>query len=384
MPKINILFIGMDTHKEFCQIAYCEDSRESVPTSFGRIKTTKQAITKFARQMLSKYPGVTLHFVYEAGPCGYWIYRLLTKLGHECHIVSPANIAKPSNDRVKTDKRDAMMLTRALKNADITPIYVPEPEDEAVRDLSRTREIAMRDLKKAKQRIKLFLLRNHIQYAGSERWGPKHRRWLTELILPHPAQQIVMQEYISTLNERFERLNRLDNELKHQVHRWRYFPVVKALQSMRGVKLLTAAGLIAELGDLGRFDHPRKLMAYLGLVPSEHTSSNRRRLGAITKTGNTHARRLLVEAAHSYRHTARISTEIQTRQEGLPDCVNTIAWNAQLRLCRRYQRLLQRGKHRNVVVTAIARELSAYIWDIAKHTSLPAIDPKLRLARVPR
>jgi len=360
--KTNILFIGLDTHKEFCQVAYCEDSRESVPTSFGRIQTTKQAITQFARQILSKYPDATLHFVYEAGPCGYWIYRLLTKLGHECHIVSPANIAKAANDRVKTDKRDAIMLTRALKNADISPIYVPEPEDEAVRDLSRTREIAMCDLKKAKQRIKLFLLRNHIQYAGSERWGPKHRRWLTEIILPHPAQQ----------------------ELKHQVYRWRYFPVVKALQSMRGVKLLTAAGLIAELGDIGRFDHPRKLMAYLGLVPSEHTSSTRRRLGAITKTGNTHARRLLVEAAHSYRHAARISTQIQTRQEGLPDCINTIAWNAQLRLCRRYQRLMQRGKHRSVVVTAIARELSAYAWDIAKHTALPAIDPKLRLARVPR
>ena len=288
------------------------------------------------------------------------------------------------NTRIKTDKRDATMLTRALKNADLSPIYVPEPQDEAIRDLARTREVAMRDLKKAKQRIKLFLLRNHIRYAGSERWGTKHRRWLTELILPHPAQQIVMQEYLSTLNERYARLERLDNELKHQVQRWRYLPVVKTLQAMRGIKLLTAAGLIAELGDLNRFDHPRKLMAYLGLVPSEHTSSDRRRLGAITKTGNTHARRLLVEAAHSYRHTARISTAIQTRQEGLPDNINTIAWNAQLRLCRRYQRLLQRGKHRSVVVTAIARELCAYLWDIARHTALAPIEPKQRLVRVPR
>ena len=329
MSKPNILFIGLDTHKEFSQVAYCQDSRDSLPVDFGRIKSTKQAFTKLARQFQSKFPSTTLHFVYEAGPCGYWIYRLLTKLGHECYVVSPANIAKPANDRVKTDKRDALMLTRALKNADISPIYVPEPEDEAIRDLSRLREVAMRDLKKAKQRIKLLLLRNHIHYGGSERWGPKHRRWLTEIIFAHPAQQIVMQECISTLNQRFERLHRMDNELKHQVQRWRYFGVVQALQSMRGIKLLTAAGLIAELGDLNRFDHPRKLMAYLGLVPSEQTSSRRRRLGAITKTGNSHARRLLVEAAHSYRYAARVSTEIQTRQEGLPDKINNISWNAQ-------------------------------------------------------
>ncbi len=383
MSKTTILFIGLDTHKEFSQVAYCEDTRTAVPIDFGRVKSTKQAFTKLARHLQSKYPYATLHFVYEAGPCGYWIYRLLTKLGHECYVVSPANIAKAANDRVKTDKRDAAMLARALKNADITPIYVPEPDDEAIRDLARARDTAMNDLKKAKQRIKMFLLRNHIRYGGSERWGPKHRRWLTELILPHPAQQIVMQECISTLNERYARLNRLDNELKHQVQRWRYFPVVKTLQAMRGIKLLTAAGLIAELGDLNRFDHPRKLMAYLGLVPSEHTSSHRRRLGAITKTGNTQARRLLIEAAHSYRHTARIATDLQTRQEGLPDTINSIAWNAQLRLCRRYQRLLQRGKHRSVVVTAIAREISAYIWDIARHTALPSIDPKQRLVRVP-
>lgn len=384
MSKTSILFIGLDTHKEFSQVAYCEDSRTSLPQSYGRIRSTKQAFSQLARQFQSRHPDATLHFVYEAGPCGYWIYRLLTKLGHECYVVSPANMAMPANHRVKTDKRDAIMLTRTLKNADLSPIYVPEPEDEAIRDLARTREVAMCDLKKTKQRIKLFLLRNHIQYSGSERWGPKHRRWLTELILPHPAQQIVMQEYLSTLHERFARLERLDNEIRHQVHRWRYLPVVKSLQAMRGIKLLTAAGLIAELGDLTRFDHPRKLMAYLGLVPSEHTSSDRRRLGAITKTGNTHARRLLVEAAHSYRHTARISTEIQNRQEGLPDTINTIAWKAQLRLCRRYQRLLQRGKHRSVVVTAIARELSAYLWDIARHTALPSIEPKQRLVRVPR
>lgn len=384
MNKDNIVFIGMDTHKVFCENAYCLDSRESTPQPLGRIPTTKQAITKLARQLQSKYPAATLHFVYEAGPCGYWIYRLLSKLGHACYIVAPSLIPKAPGDKVKTDRRDALKLSRLLKNADLQPIYVPEPEDEAVRDLSRIRETAMHDLKKAKQRMKLFLLRNDINYGGSDRWGPKHRRWLTELILPHPAQQIVLQECITTLNERFARLERLDNELKHQVFNWRYYPVVKALQAMRGIKLIVAAGMVAELGDLTRFDHPRKLMSYLGLVPSEHSSGDTRRLGPITKCGNSRARRLLVEGAHAYRYPARMSTEIQKRQEGLSPEISEIAWNAQLRLCKRYQRLMHRGKHRNVVVTAIAREMSAYIWHIAKHVALPPINPKERLVRVPR
>lgn len=384
MNKDNIIFIGMDTHKAFCENAYCLDSRDSTPQSLGRIPTTKQAITKFARQLQSKYPKATLHFVYEAGPCGYWIYRLLTKLGHACYIVAPSLIPKAPGDKVKTDKRDALNLARLLRNADLRPIYVPEPEDEAIRDLSRIRETAMRDLKKAKQRMKLFLLRNNINYSGPAQWGAKHRRWLTELILPHPAQQIVLQECISTLNERFTRLERLDNELKHHIFNWRYYPVVKALQAMRGIKLIVAAGVVAELGDLNRFDHPRKLMSYLGLVPSENSSGDIRRLGPITKSGNSRARRLLIEGAHAYRYPARMSTEIQKRQEGLPPEISQIAWNAQLRLCKRYQRLMHRGKHRNVVVTAIAREMSAYIWHIAKHVALPPIDPKQRLVRVPR
>ena len=199
MNKDNMIFVGMDTHKVFCEIAYCEDSRDSISQALGRITTTKRAITRFTRQLQSKYPRAALHLVQEAGRCGYWIYRLLTKLWHCCYIVAPSLIPKKPGDRVKSDKRDALMLARLLKNVDISPIYVPEPEDEAVRDLSRIRETAMQDLKKAKQRMKLFLLRNHIQYGGSDLWGPKHRAWLTELILPHPAQQIVLQECISTL-----------------------------------------------------------------------------------------------------------------------------------------------------------------------------------------
>lgn len=383
MTKHNILFIGLDTHKEFVEVAYIEDNRGAQPIHFGRISSAKTAIKKLIRQFESKYPHATLHFVYEAGPCGYWIYRLITSLGHCCYVVAPSLIPKKPGERVKTDKRDALKLAKLLKSEDLTPIYVPEPEDEAIRDLSRAREVAMKDLKDAKYQLKALLLRNNINYLGTANWSLKHLRWLTELVLPHPAQQIVLQEFIQTINERIARLERLDNELTHHVYQWRYYPVVKAIQAMRGVRLLVAAGVVAELGDLTRFDHPRKLMSYLGLVPSEHSSGGKRHIGAITKCGNGRARRLLVEGAHSYRHAANISTELQKRQEGLPKQIIDIAWKAQLRLCKRYKKLINKGKHYNLVVTAIAREMIAYIWAIAKQIVLSPINPKLRLSRVP-
>ena len=383
MKKDNILFIGLDTHKEQTQVSYTLDHRTAEVNDLGRIQTTKTGFVKLARQLQSKYPHATLHFVYEAGPCGYWIYRLLTSLGHCCFFVAPSLIPKKPGDRVKTDKRDAQNLARLLKNNDLDPIYVPEPEDEAVRDLSRAREVAMRDLNDAKHQLKSMFLRNNIRYNGSDSWSLKHLRWLTEIVLPHPCQQIVLQEMIQTISERMARLKRLDNELTHQVKQWRYYPVVKAIQALRGVRLLIATGLITELGDLSRFDTPRKLMKYVGLTPSEHSSGNTRKLGSITKCGNGRARRLLIEGAHSYRHAAKISKEMQLRQEGLPKQIIDKAWEAQMRLCRRYQRLIMRGKPRNVVITAIAREMIAFVWSMSREVVLPRVDPKTRLSRVP-
>ncbi len=383
MTNNNTVFIGLDTAKENSDVAYTFEDRLHKPTSLGRVRTTKQSIEKLARQMQSKHPGAALMFVYEAGPCGYWIYRLLTRMGHQCYVVAPSLIPKKPGSRIKTDKRDAMMLAQLLKTGDIDPIYVPEPEDECIRDLSRARERSMCDLKDAKYQLKALLLRNHIKYHGTDNWGPKHLRWLTELVLPHPAQQIVLQEMIQTINERMARLQRLDDELLYHVKQWRYYPVVKSIQAMRGVRLVVAAGLIAELGDLSRFDHPRKLMAYVGLVPSEHSTGGNRRLGGLTKTGNNRARRLLTEGAHSYRYNANISTELQKRQESLPKEVIDMAWKAQLRLCKRYQRMMHRGKHRNLVISAIAREMIAYTWSIAREVVLTPVDPKQRLVRMP-
>ncbi|MEK0160208.1 IS110 family transposase [Pseudoalteromonas piscicida] len=383
MNKHSTLFIALDTHKEFNEVAYIEEHRGANAVHLGRFSSSKLAVKKLVRQFESKYPGATLHFVYEAGPCGYWIYRLITSLGHFCYVVAPSLIPKKPGERIKTDKRDALKLVKLLKSEDLTPIYVPEPEDEAIRDLSRAREVAMKDLKDAKYQLKALLLRNNINYKGTANWSQKHLRWLTELVLPHPAQHIVLQEFLQTITERISRLERLDNELTHHVHQWRYYPVVKAIQAMRGVRLLVATGVVAELGDLSRFDHPRKLMSYLGLVPSEHSSGGKRHIGAITKCGNGRARRLLVEGAHTYRYAANISTDMQKRQEGLPKNIIDIAWKAQLRLCKRYKKMIAKGKHYNLVVTAIAREMIAYIWAIAKEVVLTPVNTKLRLARVP-
>ncbi|MEZ8202127.1 IS110-like element ISVisp2 family transposase [Vibrio splendidus] len=383
MNKDSIIFIGLDTHKSFIQVTVLQEHRGANPLHLGRIKSNKSALIKLAKQLQSKYPKATLHFVYEAGPCGYWTYRLMTSLGHCCYVVAPSLIPKKPGDRVKTDKRDAAKLAKLLKAEELTSIYVPEAEDEAIRDLSRARETAMKDLKDAKFQLKGFLLRNNIQATVNDNWSKKHLRWLTDLILPHHSQQIVLQEMIITINERMQRLQRLDNELLHQVKNWRYYPVVKAIQAMRGVRLLVALGTIAELGDLRRFDHPRKLMAYLGLVPTENSSGGKTRRGSLTKCGNSRARRLLVEGAHTYKHKANISVELQLRQEGLPKEIVDIAWQAQQRLCRRYQRLLQKGKHRNVVVVAIAREMIAYIWAITREVVISDVDPKTRIARLP-
>lgn len=383
MNNCSIIFIGLDTHKTFTQLAVLKDERGAKPESLGRINTNKSAFIKLARQLQSKYPKATLHFIYEAGPCGYWIYRLLTSLGHCCYIVAPSLIPKKTGDRVKTDKRDAAKLALLFKAETLTTIYVPEAEDEAIRDLSRARETAMKDLKDAKYQLKGLFLRNNITCKVNDNWSNKHLRWLTEIVLAHPSQQIVLQEMIQTITERIKRVERLVNELEHQVKQWRYYPVVKAIQAMRGVRLLVAVGTIAELGDLRRFDHPRKLMAYLGLVPSESSSGDSRRLGKITKCGNGRARRLLIEGAQTYKYKANISTELQKRQEGLSKEIVDIAWQAQLRLCRRYQRLMQKGKHRNVVVTAIAREMIAYIWSISREVVITPIEPRTRVSRLP-
>jgi transposase len=295
MPHSSTLYVGLDVHKDSIAVAYVAKDHDAEVIYLGTIGTRQVDIDQRVRQRHSK--AKHLVFVYEAGPGGYWLSRDLTKQGHVCWVVAPSLIPKKAGDRVKTDRRDAVQLARLMRSGDLTPVYVPKVEDEAIRDLTRAREDALRDLKAAKCRLKAFLLRHDIHYTGRATWGPAHLRWLSEVVCPTPAQQIVFQEYVRAVNEHAERLQRLEPELHEQVTAWRLYPVVEALQALRGVQFTVAVTTVAELGDLTRFENPRQLMKFLGLIPSEYSSGERRRKGSLTKAGNTQARRALVEGA---------------------------------------------------------------------------------------
>src|SRR3989475_5707591 len=353
MHQSSTLYVGLDVHKESIAVAYVAQDHGAEVVSLGTIGTRQCDIDKVLRQLQSK--SKQLVFVYEAGPCGYWLYRYLLKKGYVCWVVAPSLIPKKPGDRVKTDRRDARQLARLMRSGDLTPVYVPAVDDEAIRDLSRAREDTLRDLKAAKLRLKVFLLRHDIRYTGRAHWSPAHLRWLSEVVCPTPAQHIVFQEYVQTGTEQTERLGRLELALHEQVHTWRFAPVVEALQALRGVQCTVAVTTVAALGALTRFANPRQLMNYLGLTPSEYSSGGRRQQGSITKTGNTHARRALVEGAWAYRYPAKVSRHLQLRLETQPKVIQDISWKAQVRLCQRYRRLVSRGKHPNVVTVAIAR-----------------------------
>jgi len=360
----SVKFIGMDVHKKSISIAIADAGRDGDVRYYGKIPNDFTTLDKFCRKMVST--GSQLHFVYEAGPCGYGIYRYLNRKGFDCKVVAPSMIPRKSGDRIKNDRRDARMLARLHRASELTAVYVPDEQDEAMRDLSRAREDAVISTRKAKQHLKAFLLRNGVVYSGRSRWSKAYFNWLSDLAMPRRAQQIALQEYIDAVHENCARVERLTDQIRQLVPDWRLAPVVSALQSARGVSLVVAVTLLAEIGDLSRFDKPVQLMAYLGLVPSEHSSGDSVKRGGITKTGNRHARKVLVEAAWAYRMQPRVSRILRKRQQEVPDRVCRISWKAQLRLCARFRRLAAKGKPRQVVVTAIARELSAFLWAMAK------------------
>jgi transposase len=368
MKHPSTLFVGLDVHKDSIAVAHVVEDRAAEVTYVGPVGTRQRDLDQLVRRLQSK--ASRLIFAYEAGPCGYVLYRFLVKKGLTCLVVAPSRIPKQSGNRVKTDRRDAVQLARLLRSGDLTSVYVPTVEDEAIRDLCRAREDSLKDLKAAKLRLKSFLLRLGMHYEGRANWNEAHLRYLAKVVCPTPAQQIVFQEYLRAVSEQVERLNRIRAELIAHMPSWRLYPMVTALQALRGVQDTVAVTTLAEVGDLTRFDNPRQLAAYLGLTPSEHTTGEKRRLGAITKAGNGHARRALVEGAWAYRYPAKVSEAIQKRLERLPKPIQDIAWKAQIRLCKRYRRLIARGKHPNVAVTAIARELAAFMWAIAKEVNL--------------
>jgi transposase len=358
------LYVGLDVHKDSIAVAYAPADRGAEVVSLGAIGPRQGDLDKLIRKLQAK--GATLVFAYEAGPCGYGLYRYLTGKGLACQVVAPSLIPRKAGDRVKTDRRDAMALARLMRSGDLSSIYVPGIEDEGLRDLSRGRDDAMQDLKRSKRRLKSFLLRQGIGDEGRANWNAAHLRWLAQVVCPTPPQQIVFQEYVRAVTEHQERVQRVERELHDAVQGWRLGPVVEAIQALRGVELTGAVILMTELGDITRFDTPRQLMSYLGLTPSQYSSGARRQQGGITKAGNSHARRALVEGAWAYRYPAKVSRHLQLRLEKLPPEIQAIGWKAQVRLCRRYRQLTARGKHVNQVVVAIAREMAAFAWAIAR------------------
>jgi transposase len=358
-----ITYVGLDVHKDTIAIALAEAGKRGEVREHGKITNTPAALKVLAARLARN--GHELRFCYEAGPCGYGIQRQLSAAGHGCVVVAPSLIPRKPGDRIKTDRRDAINLAKLHRAGELTAVWVPDQAHEAIRDLVRARLAAVRTLRQARQQLSGFLLR-HGHHYNRPAWTLMHRRWLAGLSFDQAAHYIVLEDCITAVEAATARRDRLEAHIEAMLPDWSLAPVVRALQALRGVALVAAATLVAELGDVTRFANPRQLMAYLGLVPSEHSSGNTRRQGGITKAGNGAARRVLIEAAWSYRFPARISREQLLRQESLAKPIRDIAWKAQERLCRRYRKLAREGKLATVVTAAVARELVGFVWAIAK------------------
>lgn len=364
------MFIGLDVHKATISVAVADGERGGEVRHWGKVLNRADHVRRLVERLATS--GKQLHFCYEAGPCGYGPHRQLSELGHDCAVVAPSLVPVKAGDRVKTDRRDAVMLAKLHRAGELTPVWVPDTAHEAMRDLVRARATAMRVLGKARQHLQGFLLRHGRIYPGKKGWTVAYRRWLTTVRFDHPAQQIVLQDYVDAVTDSEARVQRLTRQIEEQLPSWSLAPVVEAIQAMRGVGFIVAVTVVAEVGDFSRFSNPRQLMAYLGLVPSEQSSGTTVRRGGITKAGSGLARRALIEGAWSYRMQARVSRKLLDRIEALPKTVRVIAWKGQLRMCQRYRHLMAAGKPKVVVTTAIAREMVGFIWAIALTVRSPA------------
>src|SRR6478672_1741436 len=365
MSKHSEAFVALDTSKLRNAVAIADGGRAGEVRFLGEIENSTAATAKLIRKLEAKYERIT--FCYEAGPTGYELHRQIKALGHECVVVAPSLIPKKRGDRVKTNRRDAVNLAKLLRAGELTAVWVPDRRHEAMRDLTRARETAVIDLRSKRQQVSAFLLRQGRWYpAGKKTWTNAHMNWLASQKFEQPERRIVCEEMIFAIRQAQERVERLEQAIRAAVPDWSLAKVVTALMALRGIDLISATGLLAELGDLSRFQTAPELMGYLGMGSSESSTGDTIKRGPITKSGNRRARRTLVECAWSYQHPPRVGIAKQQKVAAAPPKVREIAWKAQCRLNRRYRALIRRGKLKTVAITAVARELAGFVWAIAR------------------
>jgi transposase len=371
----NVRFIGLDVHAETIAVAVAEQHGEV--RSLGIIPNRPESVRKLMKKL---GPAAHLRVCYEAGPTGYVLYWELTALEVKCEVVAPTLVPVKAGDRVKTDRRDAVKLARSYRAGDLTPVWVPDAAHEALRDLVRAREAAKKDQLRARHRLGKFLLRHGRRPPTvMKAWTQAHLAWVKSAVrFDHAAQEATLLDYIHEVDHVAARIKRLESAIDAAVNLapLRMRTVIEALQSLRGVALVTAVTIAAEVGELSRFAKPRQLMGYSGAVASEDSSGQRTRRGGITKAGNAHLRRVIVEAAWAYRYRPAVGAALRKRQATVSAAVKEIAWKAQHRLHGRYRALTARGKCKQQVVTAIARELLGFIWAIGVHVESHTADRK--------
>ena len=355
--------VGLDVSKEWLAAATWPIGAER-PTEIVKLPNDPKSVSKFVQRVTAKGPAT---FVYEAGPCGYELHRQITAMGQRCVVIAPALIPRRPGDRVKTDRRDAEKLARYYRNGDLTEIRVPTSEEEAARDLVRAREAALADRLCACHRLLKFLLRQGRVFRDGKSWSLAHKAWLRTQNFDYPSTRLTYEAYVRGLEEAEERLAVLEQQVFDLANGERYAAGVSYLRCLRGIDTLTAVTLLTEVIDFRRFQKAREVMGYTGMVPSEHTTSFDPRRGRITKTGNAHVRRVLVEAAWNYRRKRVLSQAIADRRKDCPPEVVKIAKKAEDRLHRKFWRLTERGVPNNKAAVAVARELAGFAWAIAQH-----------------
>ncbi len=360
------LYLGLDVHKDSITLAIAEPGPRGEIRLFGTITNNVDRLEKALSRIRKAHPRADLEVAYEAGPCGFVIARRLKQLGVPCLVAAPSLIPRQPGSPFKTDKRDARAIARLLRAGELTGVYVPEATDEAIRDLCRARTDAVDDQRRCRHRLKAFLLRHGYRYQGKANWSQPHMRYLRELVLPHPAMKAILEEYLQGIDAAHNRVGRIEASMLALLETWRLKPAVEALMAFRGFQLVAAMITVSELGDIHRFEHPRQLMTYLGLVPTESSSGPHQRRGGISRCGNGHQRWLLTECAEHYAMAPKISKELSRRQEGQPEAVRALSWKAQNRLHLRFMKLLGRRLQRNKAKVAIARELCGFIWALLR------------------